>query len=393
MSAFRQVAAVTAMNIRGISQRIGASCVIVIGIMGVVGVLVSVLTMAGSFSATLLAAGRADRAIVLRGGANSEVASNLPAEAVATILNAPGIVRTPAGDAAASADMLAPVNLARKSNGTLAALVVRGVSSAVSSAVRPEIKLVEGRLFTPGLRELIVGRSAQLEFAGLELGRSVALRDSEWAVVGVYESGDAAESGMLTDASTLQSAYQRTLVNSVTVVLESVDAFEAFKTALTTNPALSVDVLREPAYFEQQSESLAGLFFFITYVVSAIMALGAVFGALNTMYSAVSSRTVEIATLRAIGFGPGGIVVSVLGEALLLALLGAFAGAAIAWALFSGDTISLGGAQGSLVAELTVTPETVGVGIVWACAVGLLGALLPAVRAARLPVATALRAA
>ena len=392
MSALRQVAAVTAMNIRGIPQRIGASCVIVIGIMGVVGVLVSVFTMTGSFSATLLAAGRADRAIVLRGGANFEGASNLPGDTVATILNAPGIARTPAGDAAASADTLAPVNLARRSNGTLAALIVRGVSSATAFAIRPEIKVVEGRLFTPGLRELIVGRSAQSEFVGLDVDDRIALRDSEWSIVGVYESGDAAESGMLTDSSTLRSAYRGALVNSVTVVLESTDAFEQFKTALTTNPALSVDVLREPEYFEQQSERLAGLFFFITYVVTAIMASGAAFGALNSMYSAVSARRVEIATLRALGFGAGGVVVSVLIEALLLALLGALGGTTIAWAMFSGDTISLGGFQGALIAELTVTARTVGVGILWACAVGLLGALVPAIQAARLPVATALRA-
>jgi putative ABC transport system permease protein len=188
------------------------------------------------------------------------------------------------------------------------------------------------------------------------------------------------------------SAYQRTVVNSVTVLLDSPDSFEAFKTALTTNPTLSVDVWREPEYFEQQSESLAQLMFFVTYVVGAIMAVGAFFGALNTMYSAVSTRSIEIATLRAIGFGAGGVVVSVLSEALLLALIGGVLGAAIAWAIFSGDTITLGGDVGSLVTELKVTPLLLGTGILWACAVGLLGGLFPAIRAARLPVATALRA-
>jgi putative ABC transport system permease protein len=196
---------------------------------------------------------------------------------------------------------------------------------------------------------------------------------------------------MLTDASTLLSAYQRALVSSVTVRLESSASFEAFETALTTNPALSVDVFREPEYFARQAESLAGLFFFVSYVVTGIMAAGAVFGALNTMYSAVSVRTVEIATLRALGFGASGVVISVLAEALLLALLGALAGSAIAVALFSGDTISLGGAEASLVAELEVAPATLAVAVGWACTVGLLGALLPAIRAARLPVVAALR--
>jgi putative ABC transport system permease protein len=379
------------MNARGIPQRIGASCVVVIGITCVVAVLVSVLTMAGSFSATLLAAGRADRAIVLQGGANSETVSNLQADTVATILNAPGIVRIPAGDAAASADVLVSVNLARESNGSVAPIAVRGVSQQ-TAAVRPEVALVEGRMFKPGLREVIVGRLAQTEFSGLAVGNRVALRNSAWTIVGAYETGDATESGMLTDASTLQSAYQSTLVNSVTVVLDSPDAFDAFKSALTTNPSLTVDVLREPEYLAQRAANIADLLFFVTYVVSAIMAFGALFGALNTMYSAVSARTVEIATLRAVGFGAAGVVFSVLTEALLLALVGALAGAAISWAVFSGDTISLGGGQNSLIAELRVTPGILGAGVLCACAVGLLGALLPAIRAARLPVATALRA-
>jgi putative ABC transport system permease protein len=385
----RQIAAVTAFNIRGISQRLVASSVIVVGIMCVVGVLVSVLTMAGSLADTLLAAGRTERAIVLRVGANSENASTLSVDAAATIANAPGVARTADGDPAATADMLVSVNFNRKSNGSLAALAVRGVSEL---GVRPEVELVEGRLFSPGLREVIVGRNAQRAFAGLEIGDRVALRDSEWTVVGVYRSGDVAESGMITDAATLLSAYQRAVVNSVTVRLESPESFDAFKTALTTNPSLSVDVFREPEYFAQQTEDLSSLFFFITYIVTGIMGAGALVGAINTMYSAVSTRTLEIATLRAIGFGASGVVVSVLAEAVLLALLGAFGGAAISWLLFSGDTISLGGGQGSLVTELAITPTTLVTGVVAAAAAGFLGGLFPAVRAARLPVATALRA-
>jgi putative ABC transport system permease protein len=247
-------------------------------------------------------------------------------------------------------------------------------------------------LFTPGLREAIVGRNAQTVFAGLAIGDRFALRDSEWTVVGVYASGDAAESGMLTDAATLSSAYQRALLSSVTVRLESAAEFPRFEAALATNPALAVDVYSEPEYFAAQSESLAGLFFFVTYVVGGIMAAGALFGALNTMYSAVSARAVEIATLRALGFGAAGVVASVLAEALLLALAGAVAGAAIAWAIFSGDTISLGGSSASLVTQLRVTPAALTAGVVCAVVVGLAGGLLPALRAARLPVAAALRA-
>src|SRR6185295_8622222 len=288
----RQVVAVTSLNIRGMSQRLVASSVIVVGIMCVVGVLVSVLTMAGSLSDTLLDAGRPERAIVLRAGSNAEGASSLSVDAAATIANAPGVARTAAGDPAATADMLISVNFPRRSNGTLAGLAIRGVS--MLRDVRPEIELVEGRLFSPGLREVIVGRNAQRAFAGLEIGDRVALRDSEWTVVGVYRSGDVAESGMITDAATLLSAYQRAVVNSVTVRLESPESFDAFKTALTTNPSLSVDVFREPDYFAQQTEDLSGLFFFVTYIVTAIMAAGALVGAINTMYSAVSARSLEI---------------------------------------------------------------------------------------------------
>jgi putative ABC transport system permease protein len=386
----KQIVAVTALNVRGIKQRLVGSSVIVVGIMSVVGVLVSVLTMAGSLSGTLLAAGHAERAIVLRAGANAEGASTLSVDAAATIAGAPGVARAANGDPAATADILVPANFTRRSDGSIAALSVRGVSDL--HGVRPEIELVEGRLFSAGLRELIVGRNAQRAFGGIEIGDRVALRDSEWTIVGVYRSGDVAESGMLTDAATLQSAYQRAVFNSVTVRLESADSFDAFKTALTTNPSLSVDVFREPDYFAQQTEDLSGLFFFVTYIVTGIMAAGALVGAINTMYSAVSTRRLEIATLRAIGFGASGVIVSVLAEAVLLALLGACAGATISWLLFSGDTISLGGGQGSLVTELTITPATLVTGVVWAVTAGFLGGLFPALRAARLPVATALRA-
>ena len=391
MTTLRQVAAISALNLRSIPQRLGPSLVVVIGIAGVVGVLVSVLTMAGSLTETVISTGDENRAIVLRNGSNYEMASLLDTAAVQTIMDAPGVARTVDGDPAASADFIVPINLTRKEDGALAALVVRGVSPQ-SFEVRPEIRLVAGRMFTPGLREVIVGRNAQLQIAGVELGDRVALRDSEWAVVGVYESGDAAESGMLTDLSTLLSTYQRTLVNSVTVLLETTASFEELKVALTTNPTLSVDVLREPEYFEQQSERIAQLMFFVTYVVTTIMAVGAFFAALNTMYSAVSTRSVEIATLRALGFGATGVVASVLTEVLLLAVIGGMLGATVAWLLFSGNVISLGGTLGSIVTELRVTPVLVGTGIAWACTVGLLGGLPPAIRAARLPVATALRA-
>lgn len=389
MITFSQIVVVTAMNLRNIPQRLGSSCVVVVGIAGVVGVLVSVLGIATSLTDTLLATGRDDRVIVLRGGADTEVSSALSVDAALTVVDAPGIARTADGEVAATIEVVTGVNL-EKIDGALASMTLRGTGAAVLD-VRPEIELVDGRMFERGLRELIVGTSAQAEFARVGIGDIVSMRGSDWTIVGVFTSGDVIESGMLTDAETLLSAYQGAARSSVTVVLESEDAFERFRDALTTNPALTVDVLRETDYYRRQAEFIDDVIGVVTNFVAGIMAVGALFAALNTMYQAVSSRGVEIATLRAIGFGPGGIVASVLCEALLLSIVGALLGAAVAWALFNGNTINMGSVNTSIVFRLEVGPRLVAQGIVWACAVGLLGGLLPAVRAARLPVATALR--
>jgi putative ABC transport system permease protein len=282
--------------------------------------------------------------------------------------------------------------MVRKEDGTAAGITVRGMEAA-GATVRPEIKLVEGRMFRPGLREMIVGRGAQSEFRGLEIGDRVGLRDSQWTVVGVFATGgDANESRLIADEATLLSAYQRTAANSVTVLLESEAAFGEFKTALTTDPTLSVSVERELDYYVRQSDNANQFFGTVTAIVGIFMAVGALFAALNTMYSAVSTRAIEIATLRAIGFGAMGVVASVLSESLLLALLGAVLGAASAGAVFGGNTISLGNGTSSLVFQMQVTPALLGVAAATAVAVGFLGGLFPALKAARLPVATALRA-
>jgi putative ABC transport system permease protein len=392
MNVFRQIVAVTAMGLRSVPQRMASSSVVVIGIAGVVAVIVSVFGMNRSMSESVAAAGRDDRAIVLRAGATSELASTLLVDAVATIKDAPGIARGGDGRAAASAEFVTAINLLRKEDGNRAGVTVRGIEPEAAT-LRPEVEIVAGRSFTPGLRELIVGRGAAAEFRGLEIGDEVALRDSRWTVVGVFASArNVNESTLMADAATLLSAYQRTAVNSVTVGLASVGDLEAFKTALTTNPTLSVSVERESDYYRREGEESGEFFGLVTTVVGSIMALGALFAALNTMYSAVSSRARDIATLRAIGFGAGGVVASVLIESLLLALVGALLGAAISGALFNGNMVTLGGGVSSLVFEMRVTPALLGLGVLWACAVGFLGGLFPALRAARVPVATALRA-
>ena len=391
MSAFSQIALVTAMGLSTVPQRPGRASVIVIGIAGVVAVLVSMLTLGSSVTQSMRAAGKENRAIVLREGVDNEADSAIFTAEAQAIADAPGVALTPDGKPAATADMLATVNLARKLDGALSGVMVRGVSPQ-SASVRREIVLEEGRLFKPGLRELIVGRVLQEQFKGLAIGERVTLPGGEWTIVGVYESGDLWESMMLTDATTLMSAYGRNVFSSVTVLLTSVGAFDAFKIALTSNPALSVNVMRESDYYSKGAE-LTRVFVILGYVIGGIMAAGALFGALNTMYSSVSARVVEIATLRAIGFTGASVVVSVLAEALLLAMIGGLVGAAISWALLSGGTFALGSPGGSAVAaELHVTPELVGIGFVWALVMGLLGGLPPALRAATLPVATALRA-
>ncbi len=388
----RQIAAVSLMSLKSLPQRLGAAIVVVIGIAAVVGVLVSVFTMGGSLTGSLIATGSPDRAIVVRSGANfSEGASMLPLDTLAAVASAPGVARTAEGRAAVTGDVVTAVNRPRRLNGALRALAVRGVSPA-AFAVRPEVVLVEGRTFTPGLREAIVGRSAQSEFEGMEIGNEVKLRAGVWTIVGVFATGDATEGGLITDADTLASAYGFSFVNSVTVRLESPAAFDNFKAALDANPTLSVDVYPEPYSTKQDASELDDLFFFVNYVVCSIMAAGALVGALNTMYAAVSSRAVEIATLRALGFGAAGVVVSVVVESLALAALGAVLGSAVAWLIFAGDAISIGGGNGTVITTLTITPATLVTGLLWAGTVGLAGALLPALRAARLPLATALRA-
>jgi putative ABC transport system permease protein len=391
MSALKQLALVTAIGLKSVPERPFRSSVVVVGIAGVVGVLISMLTLGASVADSARAAGREDRAIVIRNGVDSEAESAIFSAEAQAIADAPGVARTPEGKPAATADLLATVNLPRKLDGALSGLMVRGVSPQ-SVAVRPEIRLTEGRMFTPGLRELIVGRVLQDGFNGLKIGDRVLLPGGEWTVVGVYATGDMWESMLLADVTTLMSAYRRNVFSSVTVRLETREAFDRFKDALTSDPTLSVSVMRESEYYSQGS-GLSGAFIILSYVIGGIMAAGALFGAVNTMYSSVSARGVEIATLRAIGFPSSSVVVSVLVEAMLLAMIGGVAGAGISWVLLSGSTFALGAPGGTAVAaKLHVTPWRVGIGFVWALGMGLIGGLLPAIRAARVPVATALRA-
>lgn len=395
MNLFRQIGAVTAMNLRSLPHRVGTSIVIVIGIAGVVAVLISVLAMSTGMIETMEHSGRDDRAIVMRNGSASETGSALTRDAARLVADASGVRRDRDGKPIASAEALRLVNLYRKDDGAEVNVAMRGVGPQLSS-LRPEIKIVEGRMFRSAVTELIVGKAARAEFKGVNVGDTIKTRGATWTVVGVFSSGgDSHESGLMADAETLIAAEQRGGFQSVTVMLDSPAAFQKFKDSLSANPALAVDVTRERDYYRQQSEAISKVIYVIAYVVGGIMAVGAIFSALNTMYSAVSARLREIATLRAIGFGATAMVMSVLAEALLLALIGGTIGAGIAWLFFNGHQVSTsagGAAAGHLIFELSVSPALIATGIVWACTIGLIGGLFPAVRAARLPVATALRA-
>jgi putative ABC transport system permease protein len=382
------------MSLQTLPQRFGASSVIVIGIAGVVAVLISVLAMGSGFRHTLADSGRADRAIVLRGGSDAELNSNVTREDVDIISNAPGLAQDAAGKALLSPELVTVVNVPRKDTGTDANLTLRGVGLKVLE-VRPELKIVDGRMFRPAVRELIAGAGAAKQFRGLVPGHVLHFRNADWTVTGVFETGgDVHESELLADVDTVGSSLERTGYSSVVALLTGAGAFPSFKDALTTDPQLKVDVQREPEYYAAQAKGLTRAINVVGNTVAVIMAIGAMFGALNSMYSAVAARGMEIATLRAIGFGAFPVVLSVMIEALSLSLLGGIIGAAIAWLLFNGHSVAtLGGAFAQVVFKLTVTRVLIVTGVIWACVIGLLGGLFPALRAARLPVAEALRAA
>lgn len=388
----KQILAVTTMNLRALPQRLGGASVVVVGIAGVVAVLVSVLAMATGFQRTVHNTGRDDRAIVLRGGSQAEINSTIARDQTLTILDAPGVRRDADGRPIGCADAVTIVNLPRVEDGNASNVTLRG-SCAQLTALRPELQLVAGRMFRPAVRELIVGLGAAQQFRGLALNSRIRFRDSEWTVVGHFSTdGDNHDSELIADADTVLSAFRRTLFQSVTVRLDSPAAFTRLKAALTSNPTLTVDVSRERDYYAEQSQQLTKLLNFLAYFVGGIMAIGAIFGAINTMYTAVAARTVEIATLRALGFSALPVVISVFVEALLLSLAGGAIGAALAWGFFNGNAVStLGSNFSQVVFRLTVTPELIATGMGLALLIGTAGGLFPAIRAARQPIVEALR--
>jgi putative ABC transport system permease protein len=388
-----QVVSVTRFNLRTLPQRKGSSAAAIFGIAGVVAVMVGVLSIAQGILRTMENSASPQNVIVLRSGSDTEMMSGLGGNETKIISEGPGLARNERG-ALASAELFVIINLPMRSTGTDANVPMRGIGR-MAVDVRDKFEIVGGRMFEWGLNEVIVGVGAQMEFSGLGIGSTITVAQEEWPVVGVFAAGGGlAETEIWVDGAVLQPAYKRgNSYQAVYARLESEDAFQEFKDALTSDPRLHVKPMREVDYYESQSAMLYSLITGLGTLIAIIMGCGAVFGALNTMYTAISSRTREIATLRALGFHSSPVVISVLLESLLLAFTGGLIGAALAWWAFDGfRATTLNFASFSQVAfAFDVSFSLLTRGIVFAMIIGLIGGLFPAVRAARLPVSAALR--
>jgi putative ABC transport system permease protein len=380
-------------NVRSVKARWTSTIVAVVGIAGTVGVFIAMLSLARGFKATLVSSGSADNALITRAGATSEMTSGVSIDSVKVIQDAPGIARGAEGPLLTpEAVLMAPIPL--RSTGTDANVELRGVAPNVF-AIRNNVKIIEGRMFRPGVSEIIVGKNAKATYSGLTLGSTIGLGSVRWQVVGTFDAGGSAfDSEVWGDAHLLNGAYKRpdTFSQSVTVHLTSPGALQQLKDSLTSDPRLNVDVTREIDYYAKQSTRMTTLITILGGFVAAIMAIGAVFGALNTMYSAVAERGREIGTMRALGFNPGSVVLSFLVEALLISFVGGILGC-LAVLPLNGLTTSTMNFQtfSNLAFAFKITFDLLWMGIVFALIMGILGGMPPAIRAASRPVATALR--
>ncbi len=380
-------------NVRSVAQRWSSAIVAVLGIAGTVGVFVAMLAMARGFKATLVSSGSPRNAIVRRAGADSEMVSAVSLDSLHKIESGPGVAHE-GNIPLVSGEIVVIAGFHLKSTDTVANAQVRGVSER-ALAVRENVHVVEGRFFKPGLDELVVGRNALHSYAGLDLGNEVKFGGNTWRVVGIFDSGGTAfDSEVWCDGNRLAAVYKRptNVFQSVTARLDSPASFDALKDALIADPSLSVQVDRETDYYDKQSRALTTVIRVLGFMIAAVMGIGAVFGALNTMYSAVSERSREIATMRALGFGSVSVVTSFVLEALLIALVGGVVGCIAVLPMNGFTTGTMNWQTFSHVAfAFRVTPELVLAGLAFALLMGFIGGVPPAIRAARQPVAVALR--
>jgi putative ABC transport system permease protein len=381
-------------NLRSAIARWPSALVSVLGIAGTVGVFVAMLAMARGFQATLISSGSEENAIILRAGADSEMVSAIALEEVRSIGDAAEVARGAGGAPLVSPEVVVVAAFQLASSGTDANVQVRGVSPS-ALGVRPTVRVTDGRFFRAGLAELVVGRNATTIYRGLELGDAVDFGGQTWQVVGVMDAGGSAfDSELWCDAAVLNQVFDRpeNIFQSVTARLASADAFTAFKDRLTSDPRLTVQVEREPAYYARQSRVVTTLIQVLGFLVAAVMAVGAVFGALNTMYSAVAARSREIATMRALGFSSGSVVLSFVIESLLIALVGGALGCLAVLPLNGFTTGTINWQTFSHLAfAFRVTPGLMLAGLAFALLMGVAGGVFPALRAARMSVARALR--
>jgi putative ABC transport system permease protein len=393
MNWLAQVFALIEFNLRSLPRRKGAAISAMFGIAGVVAVLVFVLSIGQGFERTMQSTGAPDAAIVLRSGADSEMMSILSRDDAHIISEAPGVARA-RGKALVSPELFVVIDLPKRSTQTDANVPLRGIEPQ-GLDVHP-VQITSGRMFEWGKNEVIAGRGAVNEFSGIDLGSDLHLGQTTWRVVGIFTAGGSLpESELWTDAAVLGPAYHRgPTFQAVKVKLSSPGSYQQFKDALTSDPRLNVKVQRDAEYYAAQSRMIVQLVTRLGGILSGLMAIGAVFGALNTMYTAVAARAREIATLEALGFGSSPIVISVLLESLLLALVGGVVGALLAWGLFDGYRAATLNWQtfSQVTFAFDVNPLLLGSGILYAMIIGFIGGLFPAIRAVRLPLATALRA-
>ena len=380
-------------NVRSTKARWTSAIVAVLGIAGTVGVFVAMLALAQGFRATLVASGSAENAIILRAGSNSEMESGVSLANVNILQDEPGVGRQN-GQPLITSEVVVVAPFPLRSTGTDANVQVRGVSPNVLM-VRPNVRIAEGRMFRPGLAELVVGRNAVKSYAGLGVGNKVRFGGGEWTVTGIFDAGGSAfDSEVWCDARVLDGVYKRpaNVFQSATVRLTSPDAFQQFKDAASKDPRLNVDVSREIDYYAKQSQTFTRLITILGGLVASVMAIGAVFGALNTMYSAVAERTREIAVMRALGFGAAAVVFSFLIEALLIAFVGGALGCVAVLPLNGFTTGAMNWQTFSHLAfAFKITPNLMIGGIIFALGMGIVGGSLPAIHAARQPVVQALR--
>jgi len=382
----RQIWIVSALNFKSLKSRFWQSMVIVVGLAATIGVMLSMLSVSTGMRQAYYASGDPNRAIVVTKGVEQEPQSTIARNQAPLIAVAPGIAKDKDGKPLADRTLMTSVPLLR-TDGSKGFTTMRGLSDK-GLGVRPEIKIVAGRMFQAGKREMIAGVGAQIMFRHMQIGDKVILPDGEWPIVGIYKTGDQLEGQLLADTETLVTTLHKSAYTTMLVRLASPDSLDTFKKAMTTNPALSVDVVRHSDWYRRVGDQTTFALTLLGYVVGTVMAIGALFGCVNTMYAAISTRSREIATLRALGYGAFPVAVSVMLEAVLLSVTGALIGAGFAWVFYDGKLDLFG----NVIFHLSVSPHQIELGVIWAVVVAILGGLLPSVRAARLPVVDALRA-